>query len=107
MGAGRGPRPGADPGFEAYLKAKGEADADVTARKALDWTILRPGHLTDEPGTGQVALAASTGRGSVPREDVAAVIAHLLHTPKTSGLILELIAGDTPIEQAVDAVAAR
>jgi len=93
-------------GFEAYLRAKGEADADVTARKALDWTILRPGQLTDEPGTGRVNLAASTGRGSVPREDVAAVIAHLLSAPKTSGLILELIAGDTAIEQAVETVSA-
>jgi len=106
MGAGRGPRPGTDPAFEAYLRAKGEADADVTARKALDWTILRPGQLTDEPGTGRVNLAASTGRGSVPREDVAAVIAHLLSAPKTSGLILELIAGDTAIEQAVETVSA-
>lgn len=104
MGAGRGPRPGTDPAFEAYLRAKGQADADVTARTALDWTILRPGRLTDEPGTGRIALAASTGPGSVPREDVAAVIAHLLRAPKTSGLILELIAGDAPIEQAVDAV---
>ena len=107
MGAGRGPRPGTDPAFEAYLRAKGQADADVTARTTLDWTILRPGRLTDEPGTGQVTLAARTGLGSIPREDVAAVIAHLLHAPKTSGLILELIAGDTSIEQAVDTVSAR
>ena len=105
MGAGRVPPADADPSFEAYLQAKGEADADVSARAGLDWTILRPGRLTDEAGTGRVGLAKSTGYGAVPRQDVAAVIAGLLHAPATSGLILELIAGDVPVEQAVEALA--
>jgi nucleoside-diphosphate-sugar epimerase len=106
MGAGRNPVPGTDPQFEGYLRLKGKADADITARTGLDWTILRPGRLTDEPGTGRVNLAKRTGLGSVPREDVASVLAHLLHAPKTSGLVLELVSGDVPVDQAVQAAAA-
>jgi nucleoside-diphosphate-sugar epimerase len=100
MGAGREP-PGTDPVFAAYLRAKAAADADVQARAGLDWTILRPGHLTNDPGTGRVNLAESTGRGDVPRDDVAAVLAALLDEPRTARRVLELISGDTPIEEAV------
>ena len=105
MGADREPGPGTDPVFATYLRAKAAADADITARKGLDWTILRPGALTDGPATGRVRLAAGTGRGSVPRADVAAVLAALLDTPATSGLTLELIAGKVPLEEAVAAAA--
>ncbi|MGI5469460.1 NAD(P)H-binding protein [Streptomyces sp. CA-132043] len=101
MGADSEPPEGTDPVFAAYLRAKGAADADVRARTALDWTILRPGRLTDGPGTGSVRLAESTGRGEVTRDDVAAVLAALLHEPATSGRTLELIGGDTPVEDAV------
>jgi nucleoside-diphosphate-sugar epimerase len=97
MGADRQPSSGTDPVFAAYLRAKGAADEYVSGLKDLDWTILRPGHLTDEPGTGRVNLAERTGPGSVPREDVARVIAKLLHAPATIGLSLELIAGDVQI----------
>ncbi|MFJ4774627.1 NAD(P)H-binding protein [Streptomyces uncialis] len=102
---------GADPGhrgdevFDVYLRAKGAADADVLARAGLDVTVLRPGALTDDPGTGRVRLEASTGRGSVSRDDVAAVLAELLDTPATAGLTLELVAGATPVAVAVKAVA--
>ena len=61
MGADREPPPGTDPVFAAYLRAKGAADADLASRTLLDWTILRPGRLTDEPGTGMVQLAVRTG----------------------------------------------
>lgn len=101
MGADREPPAGTDPVFAAYLRAKGAADADLAARTSLDWTILRPGHLTDEPGIGRVLLAERTGAGGVPRADVAAVIAALLDVPATSGLTLELVAGDVAIDQAV------
>lgn len=63
---------GADPAhqgdevFDAYLRAKGEADAYITRQEALDWTILRPGALTDDAGTGLVRMEAHTGRGSIP-----------------------------------------
>ncbi|MFI0807334.1 SDR family oxidoreductase [Streptomyces echinatus] len=102
---------GADPGhrgddvFDVYLRAKGEADAYVTRQEALDWTILRPGTLTDDAGTGLVRMEAHTGRGHIPRDDVAAVLAELVDTPATAGLTLELISGSTPVSVAVKSVA--
>ncbi|MFJ6463560.1 SDR family oxidoreductase [Streptomyces sp. NPDC091387] len=102
---------GADPDhpgdevFDAYLRAKGAADAYVRSRTALDWTILRPGMLTNDAGTGQVLLAASTGRGPVPRDDVAATIMELLDTPASAGLTLELISGNVPVMVAVKDIA--
>ncbi|MFH8748729.1 NAD(P)H-binding protein [Streptomyces rimosus] len=105
MGADKEPPEGTDPVFAAYLRAKGAADADVRSRSGLDWTILRPGRLTDAPGTGLVSLAGSTGRGEIPRDDVAAVLAALLDEPGTTGRTLELISGDIPVEEAVRAAA--
>lgn len=96
---------GGDPGFAAYLRAKGAADDDIRTRTALDWTILRPGGLTDAHGTGLVQLAAATGRGSIPRDDVAAVLAELLTTPSTAGLTLELISGKVPVAVSVRDIA--
>ncbi|MFH9659205.1 SDR family oxidoreductase [Streptomyces sp. NPDC017248] len=102
---------GADPAhqgddvFDVYLRAKGEADAYIARQEALDWTILRPGSLTDEAGTGLVRMEAHTGRGAIPREDVAAVLAELVDTPATAGLTLELISGSTPVSVAVKSVA--
>jgi uncharacterized protein YbjT (DUF2867 family) len=101
MGADREPPEGTDPVFAAYLRAKGAADADVRTRTGLDPTILRPGQLTGDPGVGTVSLTAFTGRGAVPRDDVAAVIAALLHEPRTAGQTLELISGDVPVDDAV------
>lgn len=102
---GANPRHSGDEIFDAYLRAKGAADADVRARSGLDWTILRPGQLTDDAGTGLVTLGASTGRGPVARDDVAAVLAELLETPSTAGLTLELINGNVPVSVAVKDVA--
>ncbi|WP_411071396.1 SDR family oxidoreductase [Streptomyces sp. cmx-4-25] len=91
--------------FDTYLRAKGAADDAIRSRTALDWTILRPGSLTDDAGTGLVRLEARTGRGPVPRDDVAAVLAELLETPATAGLTLELTSGSTPVSVAVKSVA--
>ncbi len=63
---GADPEHQGDEVFDVYLRAKGEADAYVQSQDALDWTILRPGQLTDDPGTGLVRLEARTGRGSIP-----------------------------------------
>ena len=92
-----------DPVFEAYLRAKGAADESVRARTDLYSTIVRPGLLTDDPGTGGVTIADSTGRGSVPREDVAAVLVAVLDEPRTGGKTFEIISGETPIEEAIAA----
>jgi uncharacterized protein YbjT (DUF2867 family) len=108
MGADRADAPGTEPVFAAYLRAKAASEDDLRGRD-LDWTILRPGHLTDEPGTGRVRLAEpskpersepSVPSGAVPRDDVAAVLVALLDTPASSGRTLELVAGDTTIQDA-------
>ncbi|MGW6389397.1 NAD(P)H-binding protein [Streptomyces sp. NPDC055103] len=91
--------------FDAYQRAKGAADDDIRRRSTLDWTILRPGSLTNDAGNGLVRLEAHTGRGMVPRDDVAAVLAELIDTPATAGLTLELISGSTPLAVAVKDVA--
>jgi uncharacterized protein YbjT (DUF2867 family) len=101
MGAGSPPPPGTDDVFAAYLRAKSAAEDDLRTRD-LDWTILRPGRLTDEPGTGRVRLGPPPlGRGDVSRDDVAAVIAALLVDRHSTGLTLELVAGDTLIADAI------
>lgn len=87
--------------FTAYLRAKGAADDNVRARTALKSTIVRPGHLTNEPGVGRVEIADQTLRGDIPREDVAAVLLAVLNTPGTAGQTFEVISGDTPIADAV------
>ena len=61
-----------------------------------------PDTLTDEPGTGQVRLPTELGgRGQVPRDDVAAILAEVLQAPNTIGIIAELFTGNTPTAQAV------
>jgi uncharacterized protein YbjT (DUF2867 family) len=92
--------PESDDVFQIYLRAKSEADAAVRATD-LDWTIVRPGGLTDDPATGLVTLAASTGRGSIPRADVAWIISHLLTTGDAVHQQFEAISGSTPIAEAI------
>jgi uncharacterized protein YbjT (DUF2867 family) len=104
MGAGQPPRPGTDEVWAAYITAKTAAEADLRARD-LDWTILRPGGLTDAPATGKIQLAPPpVPRGTVPRADVAAVIAALLDNPGTGPKTLELTSGDSPIAAAVRSI---
>ncbi|HEX2088012.1 MAG TPA: SDR family oxidoreductase [Solirubrobacteraceae bacterium] len=88
-----------------YLRAKAEADAALAA-SGLDYTIVRPGSLTDDPGTGRVALSTELGnRGPIPRDDVAAVLAACLDVPETIGLTFEAFAGEQEVELAVRALA--
>jgi len=104
MGAGRPPRPGSDEVWAAYIMAKTAAEADLRARD-LDWTILRPGGLTDAPATGRIRLAPPpVPGGTVPRADVAAVIAALLDNPGTRHQTLELVGGDIPVAAAVHSI---
>jgi uncharacterized protein YbjT (DUF2867 family) len=102
MGAGAEPPPGTDDVFAAYLRAKTAAEEELRGRD-LDWTVLRPGGLTDDAGTGRVRLEPQVPRGQVPREDVAAVLVALLEQPATAGLVLELVSGDVPVTAAVRA----
>ncbi|MCW2639692.1 MAG: hypothetical protein JWP76_1998 [Dactylosporangium sp.] len=101
MGVGRADQPDTDPVFAAYLRAKAASEKDLR-RRDLDLTILRPGRLTDEPGTGRVRLAPPpVPHGAVSRDDVATVLLALLDRPETRGQTLELVAGDTPAQEAV------
>ena len=96
--SGGGPLPeGLD---ELYLRAKFAAEEGVRARPVVDLTVLRPGRLTDEPGTGRVRLGRGVGFGTVSRDDVAAVMLGLLDRP-CAGAVIEVVAGDTPIAEAV------
>lgn len=86
--------------WRAYAEAK--RDADVALRDSgLDWTILRPGALLDDPPTGRVELAPKVEPGGVPRADVAAVIAAVLDTGEGIGAQWELVSGERPVAEAV------
>jgi nucleoside-diphosphate-sugar epimerase len=90
--------PDSDDVFQVYLRAKKEAEDDLRGRD-LDWTIVRPGQLTDEPGTRLVAVG-TLDRGKVAREDVAAVLLAALDASKTVGKTFDLLNGDLEIEEA-------
>jgi uncharacterized protein YbjT (DUF2867 family) len=88
-------------GMRPYLEAKAEADQYLMA-SGLEYTIVRPGSLSDGPGTGRVHLSRELGgRGDVPRDDVAAVIAEVLDAPNTIGVTFEVFSGDHLVAQAV------
>jgi uncharacterized protein YbjT (DUF2867 family) len=87
-----------------YLRAKAEADRYLID-SGLDYTIIRPGELTDEPGTGLVRLTTELGnRAPVTRDDVAHVLAEVLRSPATTGTVAELFNGDVPVTEAVRAL---
>ncbi|CAM2782553.1 NAD(P)-binding oxidoreductase [Prescottella defluvii] len=111
FGAGEPVPPGTDAVFAAYLEAKTAAEDDLRRREGLDWTILRPGGLTDDDPTGEVTLTEPPlDRGTVPRADVAAVIAALLEpgadgdAPRAVRRTLMLTKGSIPIRDAVAAL---
>ncbi|AXC15806.1 oxidoreductase ylbE [Acidisarcina polymorpha] len=86
--------------FEHYMAAKKQADVYLV-HSELDWVILRPSALTDDPGTGRVSLSEAEIHIDISRDDVAATIATLLHRPEVRRRILEVTAGGTPIASAV------
>jgi uncharacterized protein YbjT (DUF2867 family) len=102
-GAGVENPPSGDDVFEVYLRAKAEAD-DALQGSGLEWTIVRPGGLTDDPGTGNVRIEGTPFSGPVPRDDVAAVLAALLADAASVGRILYLSSGSTPINEALSGV---
>jgi nucleoside-diphosphate-sugar epimerase len=92
--------PADDDVFSVYLRAKAEADAAVAASDR-DWTIVRPGILTDDPGAGLARVQAEPIRDQVARDDVAAVLAAVLHEQAATRYTLYVVAGDTPIGEAL------
>lgn len=93
--------PDDDSTFGAYLRAKAQAD-DAVKASDRSWTIVRPGRLTDEPGTGRVRIDSEPFRGQISREDVAAVLAALLEGERAVGRVLYVNGGEQPIEQALE-----
>ena len=94
------PAAGSD-AMRPYLEAKGEADAALAASD-LEWTIVRPGPLTDGPGTGRIEAGPTLGRGgSITRDDVAAVLVGCLDEPHTVRAAFDVLQGQTPIAQAL------
>ena len=88
--------PDSDDIMHVYLRAKSEADAAVRAHDDLDWTIVRPGGLTDDPGTGQFEIGENV-EGSIPREDVALLVAELVTTGRGVGAQFEVVSGATSV----------
>ena len=82
--------------FDVYLRAKGRAD-DAVRASGLDYLIVKPGGLTDDPPAGTVTAGEAVERGQIPRADVAAVLATLLRDGARARTI-EVVGGTTPIE---------
>ncbi|MCD8510549.1 MAG: SDR family oxidoreductase [Bacillus sp. (in: Bacteria)] len=93
----------APPSFAPYVAAKHYAD-DWLRRTDLDYTIIHPGGLTNEKGTGQIQAAEEVERGEIPREDVASVIVACLENDKTIGKEFQIVSGITPIKNAIAAL---
>ena len=91
--------PDSDDIFQVYLRAKKEADDDVRGRD-LDWTVVRPGRLTDTEGSHQVQVGRLQ-RGEIPRADVAATLLAVLHTPETIGKTFDVLTGSHDIQEAL------
>jgi uncharacterized protein YbjT (DUF2867 family) len=83
-----------------YYEAKAGADERLM-ESGLDYTIVRPGGLTDEPGTGRVLVGTELDYAQVPRDDVAAVLLAVLEQPSSIGKTFELLSGDQPIDEAI------
>jgi nucleoside-diphosphate-sugar epimerase len=90
--------------MKPYLEAKRDAD-DALRASGLDWTIVRPGHLTNEPGTGRVDAARALGRrGEITRDDTALVLLEVLDQPGTIHVAFDVLAGPTPVAAAIRAL---
>jgi uncharacterized protein YbjT (DUF2867 family) len=89
--------------MRVYIQAKADADAALE-RSGLDFTIVRPGGLTDDPGTGRIRAGNEIGYGQVSRDDVAATLVVALQEGKTVGKTFDLLEGETPVEEALRAL---
>ena len=97
--------PGGDDTFSVYLRAKAEADAALVA-SGLRWTIVRPGMLTDDAADERVRIQTTAVREKVPRDDVAAVLAAVLHRDGSDGATVYVVDGDETVDTALDAALA-
>jgi uncharacterized protein YbjT (DUF2867 family) len=86
-----------------YLKAKAGAD-EALRESGLAYTIVRPGRLTDAPATGRIVVGERLERGQIARADVAQVLAACLGIAETVDKTFDVLAGDTPVEDALHAL---
>ena len=94
----------ADEAMRPYLQAKKDAD-DALMASGLDWTIVRPGRLTDAPGAGTVEAARALGRrGEITRDDTALVLLETLVRPSLARVAFDVLEGPTPVAEALDAL---
>ncbi|WP_158737867.1 SDR family oxidoreductase [Alteribacillus sp. YIM 98480] len=89
--------------FAPYVAAKHYAD-EWLKQTDLDYTIIHPGRLTNDKGTGQVEAAFEVERGEVPREDVAGVIVASLENETTIGKEFQVVSGTKPIKDAIHSI---
>ncbi|MCC5939972.1 MAG: SDR family oxidoreductase [Balneolaceae bacterium] len=92
--------PRGDKVFRVYQQAKSEAD-EALRNSGLDYTIVKPGRLTNDEGTGLVSIASTLDRGEIPREDVATVLAEVLENRSTIGTEFDLLSGSEGISEAI------
>jgi uncharacterized protein YbjT (DUF2867 family) len=93
--------PDGDDVFSVYLRAKAEADRALV-QSDRRWTVVRPVFLKDDPGTGRVRIDAAPLDGEISRDDVAAVLAAVLHEPRSEQRILYVASGDEPLDEALE-----
>ncbi|KAJ6578726.1 NADH(P)-binding-domain-containing protein [Mycena vulgaris] len=86
----------------SYMKWKYEADKNLAQRDAFKWTILRPGGLTNEPGTGKASIGRTHMSPTISRDDVATALALLLERDDAAGLAIDIVGGETPIGDGLD-----
>jgi uncharacterized protein YbjT (DUF2867 family) len=87
-----------------YIQAKKEAD-DALMASGLDWTVVRPGRLTDDPGTGTIDAARVLARyGEITRDDTALVLLETLERPALARVDFDVLGGPTPVGEALDAL---
>jgi uncharacterized protein YbjT (DUF2867 family) len=98
---GAGDPEGGSEAMRPYLRAKARADERLRS-SSLDYTIIRPGGLTEDEGTGAIEAAEKLGRrGEIPREDVARTFAAALENENTYHKTFDILAGETPIPEAL------
>ncbi|RXW22281.1 hypothetical protein EST38_g3583 [Candolleomyces aberdarensis] len=91
----------------AYMHWKYEADKNLVKRSDFDWTILRPGGLTDTPGTGNAHVGQARLGRTISRDDVALALSLLVDREDAAGLAIDLGGGETPIKEGLDLVIRR
>lgn len=106
IGIDRAPDPSRGEVWAAYVEAKRQAD-EALRETELDWTIVRPGRLTDDAPIGKVSLGQSIPRADIPRADVAAVLAQVHDDERTYRQQWNLVTGATPVAECVDTALAR